>query len=175
MTETTKVKGKAVPTEPEIDPSLLVEEVSTEEIASYLATSEPTEPVQVAEPAQKVQPQPQVATVVQQGSTPEKQQVLDDAKSFLNQFIGFISSHQYSDEVQRLAVKYNIPEKQLAQGFLTRMFGVISNVFGIVVETARYTLKTIIGFISYALHTGTDLICNLALGLGRILTLNQGA
>ena len=67
MTETTKVKGKAVPTEPEIDPSLLVEEVSTEEIASYLATSEPTEPVQVAEPAQKVQPQPQVATVVLQG------------------------------------------------------------------------------------------------------------
>ena len=55
------------------------------------------------------------------------------------------------------------------------MFGVISDVFGIVVETARYTLKTIIGFISYALHTGTDLICNLALGLGRILTLNQGA
>lgn len=162
MTETTKVKGKAVPTEPEFDPSLLVEEVSTEEIASYLATSEQDEPVQVA-------------TVVQQGSTPEKQQMLDDAKSFLNQFIGFISSHQYSDEVQRLAVKYNIPEKQLAQGFLTRMFGVISDVFGIVVETARYTLKTIIGFISYALHTGTDLICNLALGLGRILTLNQGA
>ena len=55
------------------------------------------------------------------------------------------------------------------------MFGVISDVFGIVVETARYTLKTIIGFISYALHTGTDLICNLALGLGRILTFNQGA
>ena len=55
------------------------------------------------------------------------------------------------------------------------MFGVISDVFGVVIETARYTLKTIIGFISYALHTGTDLICNLALGLGRILTLNQGA
>ena len=183
MPTTTKLKAKAVPTEPEVDPNLSIEEVSTEEIASYLATSEQIEPQpqQIElEQIEPVQPQPtqaipQVATVVQKESTGEKQQVLDDAKTFLNQFISFISSHQYDDELNRLAIKYNIPKKRLSQSFLARMFGVISDVFGVVIETARYTLKTIIGFISYVLHTGTDLICNLALGLGRILTLNQGA
>ena len=103
-----------------------------------------------------------------------KQEFLDEAKAYLGNVVSFLSSFQYEQNLNRLSAQYNVPKQQIAQGFLSRIFAVISDVFGIVIETVRYSVKTVVNFISQALQAGTDLICNLALSLSRILTFNQG-
>lgn len=167
-TKNLKIKGTAISEDSMIDESLSSEDVSQEEIAAFLAQASKEDTnsvvVEAVEAVEKENP----------ASLPTKQSKLDEAKIFLNQFMTYLSSHQYEDDLTRLAIKYNVPKKRLATGFISRVFGVISDVFGVVVETTRYTIKTVIGFIAYLLQTGTDLICNFALGIGRIFTFNQG-
>lgn len=182
-----KVKGKAISEDLLVEDTLLTEVVSQEEVAAFLAQSstENQEPVTVMV-NETVEEETSTSSTTEEtsaaSSTTEetsaassKQLKLDDAKIFLHQFMTYLSSHQYENDLTQLAIQYNIPKKRLAQNFIGRIFGVISDVFGVVVETTRYTVKTIIGFVAYLLQTGTDLICNFALGIGRIFTFNQGA
>lgn len=182
-----KVKGKAISEDLLVEDTLLTEVVSQEEVAAFLAQSstENQEPVTVmvnetveeetstSSTTEETSAAP--STTEETSAASSKQLKLDDAKIFLHQFMTYLSSHQYENDLTQLAIQYNIPKKRLAQNFIGRIFGVISDVFGVVVETTRYTVKTIIGFVAYLLQTGTDLICNFALGIGRIFTFNQGA
>lgn len=182
-----KVKGKAISEDVLVEDTLLTEVVSQEEVAAFLAQSstENQEPVTVmvnetveeetSTSSTTEETSAASSTTEETSAAPSKQLKLDDAKIFLHQFMTYLSSHQYENDLTQLAIQYNIPKKRLAQNFIGRIFGVISDVFGVVVETTRYTVKTIIGFIAYLLQTGTDLICNFALGIGRIFTFNQGA
>ena len=192
-----KVKGKAISEDLLVEDTLLTEVVSQEEVAAFLAqsstenqepvtvmvnetveeetsaTSSTTEETSTSSTTEETSAAP--STTEETSAASSKQLKLDDAKIFLHQFMTYLSSHQYENDLTQLAIQYNIPKKRLAQNFIGRIFGVISDVFGVVVETTRYTVKTIIGFIAYLLQTGTDLICNFALGIGRIFTFNQGA
>ena len=191
-----KLKGVAIPSEHEVDENLLYEEVSAEEVDAMIAQSEEEESQPAKKPSKpktkKVQKVKEVEveeveedeedeeeeTNVQKVEEIEvmktKQDFLDEAKAYLGSVASFLSSFQYEQNLNRLSTQYNIPKQQIAQGFLTRIFAVISDVFGIVIETVRYSVKTVVNFISQALQSGTDLICNFALSLSRILTFNQG-
>ena len=194
-----KLKGVVVSTEPKIDESSFIEEVSVEELNTIIAQSEESQPVKkpIKPKAKKVEEveveevedyeeddeeddedeEPVKNTKVQEGEVElmkSKQEFLDEAKAYLGNVVSFLSSFQYEQNLNRLSAQYNVPKQQIAQGFLSRIFAVISDVFGIVIETVRYSVKTVVNFISQALQAGTDLICNLALSLSRILTFNQG-
>ena len=189
-----KLKGVVVSTEPKIDESSFIEEVSVEELNTLIAQSEEPQPVKkpIKPKAKKVEEveveeveeveedeveEPVKNTKVQEGEVElmkSKQEFLDEAKAYLGNVVSFLSSFQYEQNLNRLSAQYNVPKQQIAQGFLSRIFAVISDVFGIVIETVRYSVKTVVNFISQALQAGTDLICNLALSLSRILTFNQG-
>ena len=192
-----KLKGVVVSTEPKIDESSFIEEVSVEELNTIIAQSEEPQPVKkpIKPKAKKVEEveveeveevedyeeeddeEPVKNTKVQEGEVElvkSKQEFLDEAKAYLGNVVSFLSSFQYEQNLNRLSAQYNVPKQQIAQGFLSRIFAVISDVFGIVIETVRYSVKTVVNFISQALQAGTDLICNLALSLSRILTFNQG-
>lgn len=197
-----KLKGVVVSSEPNFDESSFIEEVSVEELNTLIAQSEEPQPVKkpIKPKAKKVEEveveeveeveveeveeeddeddeEPVKNTKVQEGEVElmkSKQEFLDEAKAYLGNVVSFLSSFQYEQNLNRLSAQYNVPKQQIAQGFLSRIFAVISDVFGIVIETVRYSVKTVVNFISQALQAGTDLICNLALSLSRILTFNQG-
>ena len=192
-----KLKGVVVSSEPNFDESSFIEEVSVEELNTIIAQSEEPQPVKkpIKPKAKKVEEveveeveevedyeeeddeEPVKNTKVQEGEVElvkSKQEFLDEAKAYLGNVVSFLSSFQYEQNLNRLSAQYNVPKQQIAQGFLSRIFAVISDVFGIVIETVRYSVKTVVNFISQALQAGTDLICNLALSLSRILTFNQG-
>lgn len=95
------------------------------------------------------------------------------AVSTIQYLLSYLKSNRYQEKLTELSAEYNIPKPRLAKHFLGKMFAMIADLTGIVIETTRYTLQTVIQIISGLLTTSVNLICNLANSLCRILTFNQ--
>lgn len=96
-----------------------------------------------------------------------------DARGFLGAFTDFIQSDTFRNDINEKAKKYGIPPRQLAKNFFTKILGIVGDILGIAVSTVGNVAHTIANVISTVLHSGVDLICRLASGISRIVTLNQ--
>ena len=96
-------------------------------------------------------------------------------RDFLNSFINYMKSGKLKEDILGQSREYNIPPKMIAKNFFERVLGIISDIGGIVINTACNALDAIIDGVATILHGAVNIIHNIASAIGRILTLNQTA
>jgi len=96
-------------------------------------------------------------------------------RDFLNNFIHYMKSGKLKEDILGQSRTYNVPPKMIAKNFFERVLGIISDIGGIVINTACNALDAIIDGVATILHGAVNIIHNIASAIGRILTLNQTA
>ena len=91
----------------------------------------------------------------------------------ITDFMNYIKSDKFKSDVHNTAQKYRLPEREVANNFITKVLGTIGDLCGIVVGTVRNTAHTVVNLLSAILNGAVDVICNVANGLTRLVTLNK--
>lgn len=97
------------------------------------------------------------------------------ASKFLSGFLEKIASQEFEQECEEVGKQLNLPKQVVAKNFLMRCLGVIGDCLGIAIETTRGFVHGLIRIISWVLTQSVNVICNVAHGLARFITLNQTA
>ena len=97
------------------------------------------------------------------------------AKKKLNTLISYLNSERFENKVNEEAYRTGIPPRQLAKGIVSKAFGIIGDILGIVVNTASCTLSGLIDLLHSILQKGVGLITRVFNGICRIVTFNQTA
>ena len=100
---------------------------------------------------------------------PDKKEATDKLKRFIDYF----KSETFEKDVNRKAYKTGKAPKEVAQGAISKAFGVVGDVLGIAVDTVDQTLHGLINLLSTVLHSAVDLITRVVNGLCRIITFNK--
>ena len=99
----------------------------------------------------------------------------DKAKSKLNKMIKYLKSSRFEKKINSEAYKTGIPPQQVAKGVISKAFGIVGDILGIVVNTANCTLNGLVDLLATVLHKGIDLITRVVNGVCRVVTFNQTA
>ena len=99
----------------------------------------------------------------------------EKASSFLKGFLDKLASEEFERECEEVGKDLNLPKQVVAKNFLMRCLGVVGDCLGIVIETGRGFVHGLINIIAWVLTQGINIICNVAHGLARFITLNQTA
>ena len=97
----------------------------------------------------------------------------DKNKAKLNNFISYFKSKEFEKDVNRKAYKTGKAPREVAQGAISKAFGIVGDVLGIAVDTVDQTLHGLINLLSTVLHSTIDLITRVVDGLCRIVTFNK--
>ena len=97
------------------------------------------------------------------------------AKKKVSSIINYLKSGRFKKKVNSEAYKQGIPPRRVAQGVISKAFGIIGDILGIAVNTVSQTLNGLIDILSAVLHSGVNLLTKLVNGLCRIVTFNQTA
>lgn len=97
----------------------------------------------------------------------------EKAKHKLSSIISYLKSGRFKKKVNSEAYKTGIPPKKIAQGVISKAFGIVGDILGIVVDTVSCTLNGLVDLLSNILHSGINLITRVVNGLCRIVTFNQ--
>lgn len=95
------------------------------------------------------------------------------AHGFLDNFMSYIKSAGFKDDVMKTSKKYKIPPKQVAQGFFSSCLGTIGDILGIAISTVGNAAHTLMDLLSSVVHGGINLAVRVAQGLASIVTLNK--
>ena len=98
-----------------------------------------------------------------------------NAKKKLNSIIGYLKSNRFKKKVNSEAYKTGVPPKKVAQGVISKAFGIVGDILGIAVDTVSCTLNGLVDLLSNILHRGIDLVTKVVNGICRIVTFNQTA
>lgn len=101
---------------------------------------------------------------------PEK---AEKAKHKLSSIISYLKSGRFKKKVNSEAYKTGIPPRKIAQGVISKAFGIIGDILDIAVNTVSCTLNGLVDLLSNILHSGINLITRVVNGLCRIVTFNQ--
>ena len=96
-----------------------------------------------------------------------------EAKDKLKKFIDYFKSDAFEKDVNRKAYKTGETPRQVAQNAISKAFGIVGDILGIVTDTANHTLHGLINLLATALHSAVDLITRVVDGLCRVVTFNQ--
>lgn len=97
----------------------------------------------------------------------------EKAKHKLSSIISYLKSGRFKEKVNSEAYKTGIPPKKIAQGVISKAFGIVGDILGIAVNTVSCTLNGLVDLLSNILHSGINLITRVVNGLCRIVTFNQ--
>lgn len=100
---------------------------------------------------------------------------VEQAKATIKNFADYLRSDNFVSDVKNIAKENNIPEKRLAQTFIGKVLGTLSDILGIAIGCVRNGVHAVINILSSVLNGAVDLICNVADSLLRIGTLNKTA
>lgn len=95
------------------------------------------------------------------------------ARRTITDFMNYIKSDKFKSDVHDTAQKYRLPEREVANNFITKVLGTIGDVCGVVIGTVRCTAHTVVDLLSAILNGAVDVICNVASSLTRLVTLNK--
>lgn len=98
-----------------------------------------------------------------------------NAKKKLNSIIGYLKSSRFKKKVNSEAYKTGVPPKKVAQGVISKAFGIVGDILGIAVDTVSCTLNGLVDLLSNILHRGIDLVTKIVNGICRVVTFNQTA
>lgn len=98
---------------------------------------------------------------------------VNESKSFIRSFICYLKNGLFKKDVSKMAKTMNVPPKRVAETFIGKFFGVISDVLDIALTGIKFTVYTLIDLLNNILLKGADIIFNVATGLTRILTGNK--
>lgn len=96
-----------------------------------------------------------------------------NAKKKLSSMIDYLKSSRFKKDINTVAYKTGVPPKQVAKGAISKAFGILGDILGIVVDTASCTLNGLVDLLSSLLHKGIELITRVVNGLCRVITFNQ--
>lgn len=97
----------------------------------------------------------------------------EKAKHKLSSIISYLKSGRFKKKVNLEAYKTGIPPRKIAQGVISKAFGIVGDILGIAVDTVNCTLNNLVDLLSNILHSGINLITRIVNGLCRIITFNQ--
>lgn len=97
----------------------------------------------------------------------------EKAKHKLSSIISYLKSGKFKKKVNSEAYKTGIPPRKIAQGVISKAFGIVGDILGIAVNTVSCTLNGLVDLLSNILHSGINLITRVVNGLCRIVTFNQ--
>ena len=98
-----------------------------------------------------------------------------NAKKKLNSIIGYLKSSRFKKKVNSEAYKTGVPPKKVAQGVISKAFGIVGDILGIAVDTVSCTLNGLVDLLSNILHREIDLVTKVVNGICRVVTFNQTA
>lgn len=97
----------------------------------------------------------------------------EKVKHKLSSIISYLKSGRFKKKINSEAYKTGIPPKKIAQGVISKAFGIVGDILGIAVNTVSCTLNGLVDLLSNILHSGINLITRVVNGLCRIVTFNQ--
>ena len=97
----------------------------------------------------------------------------EKVKHKLSSIISYLKSGKFKKKVNSEAYKTGIPPRKIAQGVISKAFGIVGDILGIAVNTVSCTLNGLVDLLSNILHSGINLITRVVNGLCRIVTFNQ--
>lgn len=95
------------------------------------------------------------------------------ASGFLDRFLSYIQSKGFQDSVNSASKKYNVPPKQIAEGFFGQILGAIGDVAGIAIATIGNGAHTVVDILSTLAHGAIDVVVSVASAIASIFTLNK--
>ena len=98
-----------------------------------------------------------------------------NAKKKLNSIIGYLKSSRFKKKVNSEAYKTGVPPKKVAQGVISKAFGIVGDILGIAVDTVSCTLNGLVDLLSNILHRGIDLVTKIVNGICRVVSFNAEA
>jgi hypothetical protein len=93
----------------------------------------------------------------------------------LKGIIKYLKSKEFKKDVDRVSFETGKPPREVAHGVISKAFGIVGDILGIVVKTAEQTMNGLINLLSNILQSGVSLLANLAEALCRIVTFNKTA
>lgn len=91
----------------------------------------------------------------------------EKAKHKLSSIISYLKSGRFKKKVNSEAYKTGIPPRKIAQGVISKAFGIVGDILGIAVDTINCTLNNLVDLLSNILHSGINLITRIVNGLCR--------
>lgn len=95
------------------------------------------------------------------------------SKGFISTFMNFIQSTRFYKKIQQTATNRRVSQKSVAKNFFTHVLGTIGDIGEIIFNTLEDLILGVLGILTNILVAGTQLICNTARGLLRVVTLNN--
>lgn len=89
--------------------------------------------------------------------------------------ISHLSSDDFVEQCEKLGEKHQLPPKVIAKNFCLRLIGMIGDCLDVAINVTRNFVKATIDLLIGILKGGIDIICDVAEGLVRVVTLNQTA
>jgi len=96
-----------------------------------------------------------------------------EAKDKLTQFVDYIKSDNFKDNINQTAKEYGIPPKTLAENFFERALGTIADVLGLAIGTIGNASHALIKLLSTILNSSVNIVVKVANALVGIVTLNK--
>ena len=87
--------------------------------------------------------------------------------------MNYIKSDKFEDDVNRNAEKYNLPPKQVAKNFFCKVLSTISDVLGVVVNTAGNILHIVVDVLAVVANGAVDILVKAGNALARLISGNH--
>ena len=101
------------------------------------------------------------------------EQATTKAKRTILDFMSFLKSNKFKDEVNAMAKEYKVPPKRLATNFITKVLATVGDILGIAVSTVGNVAHNLIDLLSSILHGGVNIVIKVANAIISVGTLNR--
>lgn len=102
-------------------------------------------------------------------------QLVSSSIGMIKGLVNHLSSDKFVERCEELGEKHKLPPKVIAKNFCLRLIGMIGDCLDVAINVTRNFVKSTIDLLLLVLSRGVDLICDVAQGLVRVITLNQTA
>ena len=104
---------------------------------------------------------------------PNDSEEVKKSKNFFKSFMNYIKSDKFINDVNRNAEKYNLPPKQVAKNFFCKVLSTISDVLGVVVNTAGNILHIVVDVLAVVANGAIDILVKAGNALARLISGNH--
>lgn len=154
-----------------------MDNASNVKVVSVVATPVGATSVQEATLEETIQQTAQVMNDVMNGFSDEvpgaEPEEAKKARGFLKDFMNYVSSDTFKNDINDTAKKYKVPPKKLAQGFFEKALGVVGDILGIAISTVGNAGHTLVTLLASIIHGAINVVVDVANGLARMVTLNR--
>lgn len=92
---------------------------------------------------------------------------------FVENLIKYFSGSKFDADCTRMSEKFNIPKKQVAKDYISKILGTISNTLDVAIGSVELFATNVVKILSQVLLCGINIICDLARALTRVITFNK--